>query len=213
MDGLGLVMAGQTLASLGLVEDLEVTGVFVKTPVFPFVRFPGVDTILGPEMKSTGEVMGVGDTFAEAFLKSQLGAGVRLPKTGRVFVSVKHPDKPRVLDVARTLVGLGFTLVATRGTAAALAAAGLPVTAVNKVAEGRPHIVDMLLNDEIALVINTVEEKRSAIRDSYAIRRAALNDQVPTYTTIAGARAAATGMQGLRELIPYSLQALHQRLH
>ena len=130
-----------------------------------------------------------------------------------MFVSVKNPDKPRVIEVARTLVGLGFTLVATKGTAAALAAAGLPVTAVNKVAEGRPHIVDMLLNDEIALVINTVEEKRSAIQDSYAIRRAALNDQVPTYTTISGARAAATGMQGLRELVPYSLQALHQRLH
>ncbi|TMG92878.1 MAG: carbamoyl-phosphate synthase large subunit, partial [Betaproteobacteria bacterium] len=206
-------MVGQTLASQGITGEVVPPYFSVKEAVFPFIKFPGVDTILGPEMKSTGEVMGVGDTFAEAFLKSQLGAGVRLPKAGRVFVSVKNPDKPRVLDVARTLVGLGFTLVATRGTAAALTAAGLPVTAVNKVAEGRPHIVDMLLNDEIALVINTVEEKRSAIRDSYAIRRAALNDQVPTYTTIAGARAAATGMQGLRELVPYSLQALHQRLH
>jgi carbamoyl-phosphate synthase large subunit len=206
-------MVGQTLASQGITGEVVPPYFSVKEAVFPFIKFPGVDTILGPEMKSTGEVMGVGDTFAEAFLKSQLGAGVRLPKAGRVFVSVKNPDKPRVLDVARTLVGLGFTLVATRGTAAALAAAGLPVTAVNKVAEGRPHIVDMLLNDEIALVINTVEEKRSAIRDSYAIRRAALNDQVPTYTTIAGARAAATGIQGLRELVPYSLQALHQRLH
>src|SRR6266446_5857589 len=206
-------MVGQTLAQQGVTGEIVPPYFSVKEAVFPFIKFPGVDTILGPEMKSTGEVMGVGETFAEAFLKSQLGAGVRLPKAGRVFVSVKNPDKPRVLDVARTLVGLGFTLVATRGTATALAAAGLPVTAVNKVAEGRPHIVDMLLNDEIALVINTVEEKRSAIRDSYAIRRAALNDQVPTYTTIAGARAAATGMQGLRELVPYSLQALHQRLH
>jgi len=206
-------MVGQTLASQGIKGEVVPPYFSVKEAVFPFIKFPGVDTILGPEMKSTGEVMGVGDTFAEAFLKSQLGAGVRLPKAGKVFVSVKNPDKPRVLDVARTLVGLGFTLVATKGTAAALAAAGLPVTAVNKVAEGRPHIVDMLLNDEIALVINTVEEKRSAIQDSYAIRRAALNDQVPTYTTIAGARAAATGMQGLRELTPYALQALHQRLH
>src|SRR2546421_4420962 len=206
-------MVGQTLASQGITGEVVPPYFSVKEAVFPFIKFPGVDTILGPEMKSTGEVMGVGDTFAEAFVKSQLGAGVRLPKSGRVFVSVKNPDKPRVLDVARTLVGLGFTLVATKGTALALAAAGLPVTAVNKVAEGRPHIVDMLLNDEIALVINTVEEKRSAIRDSYAIRRAALNDQVPTYTTIAGARAAATGMQSLRELVPYSLQALHQRLH
>ena len=206
-------MVGQTLASQGITGEIVPPYFSVKEAVFPFIKFPGVDTILGPEMKSTGEVMGVGDTFAEAFLKSQLGAGVRLPKSGNVFVSVKNADKPRVLDVARTLVGLGFTLVATRGTAAALAAAGLPVMAVNKVAEGRPHIVDMLLNDEIALVINTVEEKRSAIQDSYVIRRAALNDQVPTYTTIAGARAAATGIQGLRELIPYSLQALHLRLH
>jgi carbamoyl-phosphate synthase large subunit len=164
-------------------------------------------------MKSTGEVMGVGESFAEAFLKSQLAAGVRLPKAGNVFVSVKDPDKARVIEVARTLAELGFALVATRGTAAALAAAGLPVTPVNKVAEGRPHIVDMILNDEIALVINTVEEKRSAIHDSYAIRRAALNDQVPTYTTISGARAAAIGMQGMRELVPYSTQALLQRLH
>ena len=181
--------------------------------MFPCIKFPGVDTMLGPEMKSTGEVMGVGESFAEAFLKSQLAAGVRLPKAGNVFVSVKDPDKARVIEVARTLAELGFALVATRGTAAALAAAGLPVTPVNKVAEGRPHIVDMILNDEIALVINTVEEKRSAIHDSYAIRRAALNDQVPTYTTISGARAAAIGMQGMRELVPYSTQALLQRLH
>src|SRR5450432_3145440 len=206
-------MVGTTLKQQGVSGEIVPPYFSVKEAVFPFIKFPGVDTILGPEMKSTGEVMGVGDTFAEAFLKSQLGAGVRLPKAGNVFVSVKNADKVKVIEVARTLTSLGFTLVATRGTAAALAAAGLPVTPVNKVAEGRPHIVDMLLNVEIALVINTVEEKRSAIQDSYAIRRAALNDQVPTYTTIAGARAAATGMQGLRELIPYSLQALHQRLH
>ena len=140
----------------------------VKEAVFPFIKFPGVDTILGPEMKSTGEVMGVGDTFAEAFVKSQLAAGVKLPAAGNVFISVKNGDKPRAIEVATILVGLGFTLVATRGTAAALAAAGVPVTPVNKVAEGRPHIVDMMKNDEIALVVNTVEEKRSAIQDSYA---------------------------------------------
>ncbi|HEV2039797.1 MAG TPA: carbamoyl-phosphate synthase large subunit, partial [Casimicrobiaceae bacterium] len=121
-------MVGQTLASQGITGEVVPPYFSVKEAVFPFIKFPGVDTILGPEMKSTGEVMGVGDTFAEAFLKSQLGAGVRLPKAGKVFVSVKNPDKPRVLDVARTLVGLGFTLVATKGTAAALAAAGLPVT-------------------------------------------------------------------------------------
>ena len=205
-------MVGQTLAQQGVTGEIVPPYFSVKEAVFPFIKFPGVDTILGPEMKSTGEVMGVGETFAEAFLKSQLAAGVRLPDSGNVFVSVKNPDKSRVLDVARTLAGLGFDLVATRGTAAALAAAGLPVTPVNKVAEGRPHIVDMIVNSEIALVVNTVEEKRSAIQDSYVIRRAALNAQVPTYTTIAGARAAAIGMQGLRELVPYSTQALHRRL-
>jgi carbamoyl-phosphate synthase large subunit len=205
-------MAGKSLASQGIGGEVAPPYFSVKEAVFPFIKFPGVDTILGPEMKSTGEVMGVGESFAEAFLKSQLAAGVRLPKSGNVFVSVKNPDKSRVLDVARTLEGLGFTLVATKGTAAALAEAGLPVKAVNKVAEGRPHIVDMIVNGEIALVVNTVEEKRSAIQDSYVIRRAALNAQVPTYTTIAGARAAALGMQGMRELVPYSTQGLHRRL-
>jgi carbamoyl-phosphate synthase large subunit len=206
-------MVGQSLASQGIAGEIVPQYFSVKEAVFPFIKFPGVDTILGPEMKSTGEVMGVGESFAEAFLKSQIAAGVRLPRTGNVFVSVKNADKSRVVEVARTLHTLGFTLVATRGTAAALAAAGLPVTPVNKVAEGRPHIVDMLVNDQIALVINTVEEKRSAIQDSYVIRRAALNDQIPTYTTIAGARAAATGMQGMRELVPYSTQELLARLH
>jgi carbamoyl-phosphate synthase large subunit len=206
-------MVGQSLAAQGIVGEIVPPYFSVKEAVFPFIKFPGVDTILGPEMKSTGEVMGVGDTFAEAFLKSQLAGGVRLPTQGRVFISLKNSDKPRAIEVARILVDLGFTLVATRGTAAALAAAGVPVTPVNKVAEGRPHIVDMIKNDEIALVINTVEEKRSAIKDSYAIRREALTDQVPTYTTLAGAKAAAIGMRGIRELVPYAMQALHQRLH
>jgi carbamoyl-phosphate synthase large subunit len=171
-----------------------------------------VDTILGPEMKSTGEVMGVGRTFGEAFVKSQLAAGVRLPARGRVFVSVKNADKPRAVETARMMHELGFQIVATRGTAAALTAAGVPVTAVNKVAEGRPHIVDMMVNDEIAMVVNTVEEKRSAIHDSYAIRRAALNDEIPTYTTVAGFRAAAIGLQGMRALETASIQSLHRRL-
>ncbi|HTI46231.1 MAG TPA: carbamoyl phosphate synthase large subunit, partial [Casimicrobiaceae bacterium] len=184
----------------------------VKEAVFPFIKFPGVDTILGPEMKSTGEVMGVGETFAEAFLKSQLGAGIRLPESGKVFISLRNADKARAIDTARKLHELGYQIVATRGTAAAFAAAGVPVTPVNKVAEGRPHIVDMIKNDEIALVFNTVEEKRSAIQDSYAIRRAALTDQVPTFTTLAGARAAATGMANMRDLVPYSIQALHASL-
>jgi carbamoyl-phosphate synthase large subunit len=184
----------------------------VKEAVFPFIKFPGVDTILGPEMKSTGEVMGVGETFSEAFLKSQIAANVRLPSKGKVFVSVKDADKPRVVELAMLLVSLGFTLVATRGTAAALAAAGVPVTPVNKVHEGQPHIVDMMKNDEIALVVNTVQEKRTAIRDSYQIRREALTDQIPTYTTLAGARAAASGLAGMRELVPYAMQTLHGRL-
>jgi carbamoyl-phosphate synthase large subunit len=206
-------MVGKSLREQGVTGEIVPPYFSVKEAVFPFIKFPGVDTILGPEMKSTGEVMGVGDTFAEAFLKSQLAAGVRLPTSGNVFVSVKNPDKPRVLEVARTLSNLGFDLVATRGTAAALAEAGLPVTPVNKVAEGRPHVVDMMVNGQIALVVNTVEEKRSAIQDSAVIRRAALAGQIPTYTTIAGARAAALGIQGLRELVPYSTQALHERLN
>ena len=205
-------MVGQSLRSQGITAEVVPSYFSVKEAVFPFIKFPGVDTILGPEMKSTGEVMGVGETFAEAFVKSQLAAGVKLPRKGKVFVSVKNADKARVLEVARILSELGFKLVATRGTAAALAAAKLPVMPVNKVAEGRPHIVDMIKNNEIALVVNTVEEKRSAIQDSYVIRRAALTDQVPTYTTIAGARAAAIGLQSMRELIPYSTQALLRRL-
>ncbi len=205
-------MVGQTLARQGIAGEIVPPYFSVKEAVFPFIKFPGVDTILGPEMKSTGEVMGVGETFAEAFLKSQLAAGVKLPVAGNVFVSVRDADKPRVVELARILVELGFALVATRGTAAALKAAGVAVTPVNKVHEGRPHIVDMMKNDEIALVVNTVQEKRSAIHDSYQIRREALTDQIPTYTTLAGARAAALGVAGMRELVPYSIQALHERL-
>jgi carbamoyl-phosphate synthase large subunit len=206
-------MVGKSLESQGYTHEVIPPYYCVKEAVFPFIKFPGVDTILGPEMKSTGEVMGVGDTFAEAFVKSQLAGGVRLPVRGRVFISVRNGDKPRAIEVGRMFAELGFTLVATRGTAAALAAAGVPVTPVNKVAEGRPHIVDMIKNDEIALVVNTVEEKRSAIKDSYAIRREALTDQVPTYTTMAGAKAAAIGLKAMRELVPYAMQALHERLH
>ncbi len=206
-------MVGRSLAEQGIAGEIVPPYYSVKEAVFPFIKFQGVDTILGPEMKSTGEVMGVGESFAEAFLKSQLAAGVKLPTKGRVFISLKNADKPRVIELARILVDLGYTLVATRGTAAALDSAGVPVTAVNKVAEGRPHIVDMMKNDEIALVINTVEEKRSAIKDSYVIRREALTDQIPTFTTLAGARAAALGLSRMRDLVPYSMQALHRRLH
>ena len=205
-------MVGQTLESQGIRGEVVPPYYAVKEAVFPFIKFPGVDTILGPEMKSTGEVMGVADTFAEAFVKSQLAAGVRLPSGGKVFISVRNSDKPKVVEIARALAALGCTLLATRGTAAALAEAGLPVTTVNKVAEGRPHVVDMIKNGEIALIINTVEDRRSAIQDSYSIRRSALQARVTYYTTIAGARAACTGMQHMRELTAYSLQDLHARL-
>ena len=208
-------MAGQTLASQGITKEVVPHYFSVKEAVFPFVKFPGVDTILGPEMKSTGEVMGVGETFGEAFVKSQMAASVNLPDSGTVFISVKNADKPKAVQVARGLHGLGFKVVATRGTAAAIQEAGIPVILVNKVAEGRPHIVDMLKNGEISLVINTVEERRNAITDSRAIRTQALAARVTYYTTIAGALAAVEGMQYLREglgIKVYSLQDLHRSL-
>jgi carbamoyl-phosphate synthase large subunit len=183
----------------------------VKEAVFPFIKFPGVDTILGPEMKSTGEVMGVGRSFGEAFVKSQLAAGTRLPTSGKVFISVKPADRAKAIDVARELLELGFALVATRGTAGAIAAAGMPVGIVNKVTEGRPHIVDMIKNGEIVLIVNTVEEKRTAIVDSRSIRTSALTAKVTLFTTVEGARAACAGMRHAG-LETYSLQALHAEL-
>jgi carbamoyl-phosphate synthase large subunit len=192
----------------------------VKEAVFPFVKFPGVDTILGPEMKSTGEVMGVGKTFGEAFVKSQLGAGTKLPRplkadgtsSGKVFLSVKNNDKARAVEVARGLVEQGFDVVASKGTAAAIAAAGVAVKTVNKVTEGRPHIVDMIKNNEIALVINTVEERRNAIADSRHIRTSALLARVTTFTTIAGAEAAVEGMKAMDNLGVISVQEMHAQL-
>jgi carbamoyl-phosphate synthase large subunit len=185
----------------------------VKEAVFPFVKFPGVDTILGPEMKSTGEVMGVGKTFGEAFVKSQLGAGTRLPTSGQVFLTVKNADKPRAVEVARALKAQGFELVATKGTAAAISGAGIACSVVNKVTEGRPHVVDMIKNNEIVMVINTVEERRNAIADSRQIRTSALAARVTTFTTIAGAEAAVEGMKYLQQLSVYSLQELHGQLN
>jgi carbamoyl-phosphate synthase large subunit len=202
-------MLGRTLDQQGIGSEVVPRYFSVKEAVFPFVKFPGVDTILGPEMKSTGEVMGVGFTFGEAFVKSQLGAGVRLPREGTAFVSVKNADKPRAVEVARALHGFGFKLVATRGTAAAISAAGIPVTLVNKVQEGRPHVVDMLKNSEISLVVNTVDEKRGAIADSRSIRTTALAQRVTYFTTIAGALAAVAGMPHLDRLDVYSVQSLH----
>ncbi len=207
-----LCMAGRTLASQGIVDEVVPPYFAVKEAVFPFIKFPGVDTILGPEMKSTGEVMGVGDTFAEAFVKAQLAANVRMPASGKVFLSVRNADKDKVVEVARILDSLGFELIATRGTAAAVVAAGLDVTAVNKVMEGRPHIVDMIKNGEVAMIINTVDERRASIQDSYSIRRSALQGRVTYFTTMAGARAACTGMRDMQELRVYSVQKLHAAL-
>jgi carbamoyl-phosphate synthase large subunit len=205
-------MAGQTLAQQGITKEVTPPYFSVKEAVFPFVKFPGVDTILGPEMKSTGEVMGVGKTFGEAFVKSQLGAGTRLPSTGKVFLSVKQNDKPRAVVVARGLIGLGFSVVATKGTAAAIQAAGLSCEVINKVTEGRPNIVDMIKNEEIALVINTVEERRNAIADSRHIRTSALLGRVTTFTTIAGAEAAVAGMKSMENLGVISVQEMHAQL-
>ncbi|MDH1427930.1 carbamoyl-phosphate synthase large subunit [Comamonas aquatica] len=206
-------MAGQTLAIQGVTKEITPPYFSVKEAVFPFVKFPGVDTILGPEMKSTGEVMGVGKTFGEAFVKSQMGAGVHLPAEGKVFMSVKNNDKARAVAVAKELAAMGYTLCATRGTAAAIAEAGVEVQTVNKVAEGRPHIVDMIKNGEIALVINTVEERRNAIADSRQIRTSALLARVTTFTTIFGAEAAVEGMKAMRgNLDVHSVQELHALL-
>jgi carbamoyl-phosphate synthase large subunit len=184
------------------------------------VKFPGVDTILGPEMKSTGEVMGVGKTFGEAFVKAQMGAGERLPRatradgtsTGKVFLTVKNADKSQAVQIARELAAMGFPLCATRGTAQALADAGLQVQVINKVTEGRPHIVDMIKMGEIAMVINTVEERRNAIADSRQIRTSSLLARVTTFTTIFGAEAAVEGMKYLDKLGVYSVQELHAQL-
>ncbi len=206
-------MVGQSLDSQGIYKEVVPSYFSVKEAVFPFVKFPGVDTILGPEMKSTGEVMGVGRTFGEAFVKSQMGAGIKLPTSGKVFLTVKNADKPRAINIAKNLVAMGFELLATKGTAAAISAAGVPCAPVNKVAEGRPHVVDMLKNREIVLVINTVEEKRNAIADSRSIRVAALGSGATTITTIAGAEAAVEGMRHLNQLHVYDLQGLHKSLH
>ena len=205
-------MVGQTLDAQGIFKEVTPPYFSVKEAVFPFVKFPGVDTILGPEMKSTGEVMGVGKTFGEAFVKSQIGAGTKLPRSGKAFISVKNNDKARAVEVARGLVALGFDLIATKGTSAAFQAAGIACTTVNKVTEGRPNIVDMIKNNEIALVINTVEERRNAIADSRHIRTSALLARVTTFTTIFGAEAAVEGMQYLDDLDVISVQEMHAQL-
>jgi len=206
-------MAGRSLASQPGVRGEVVPPYFsIKEAVFPFNKFPGVDPILGPEMRSTGEVMGVGRTFGEAMLKSQLGAGSRLPHKGTVVLTVKDADKARAVQVAADLVGLGFQVVATKGTAAAIAEAGVPVKVVNKVKDGRPHIADMVRAGEIQLVFTTVDETRTAIADSRYIRTAALAHRVTYYTTMAGAEAATEALKHMEDLEVKSLQELHAEL-
>lgn len=204
------VMAGISLAEQGYTQEVIPEFFAVKEAVFPFIKFPGVDTILGPEMRSTGEVMGVGETFAEAYLKAQLGAGERMPTIGKVFLAVRNEDKPAVVQVATNFQSLGYGLCATRGTAAFLAEHGINVQVVNKVTEGRPHIVDAIKNGEIALVVNTVSSDVQSIKDSHSIRRSALNMRIPLYTTIAGALAMSEGVSRLSRTDVYSIQNLHQ---
>jgi carbamoyl-phosphate synthase large subunit len=204
-------MAGQSLKSQGITKEVVPPYFSVKEAVFPFIKFPGVDTILGPEMKSTGEVMGVGSTFAEAFVKSQLGASVKLPQGGTAFISVRNEDHQNVVDIAQDLAKLGFELVATKGTARTLIENGLTVKPVNKVAEGRPHVVDMIKNNEIDFIVNVTEDKK-AVADSYEIRHRALQNKVTYYTTLAGAKAACIGMAHMQELQVESIQDLHKQI-
>jgi carbamoyl-phosphate synthase large subunit len=208
-----LVMTGKTLSQLGYDEDLEVAGVFVKTPVFPFVRFPGVDTILGPEMKSTGEVMGGAATFGAAFAKAQQSVGQQLPENGTAFISVNNDDKPNVLPVARNLADLGFRILASRGTAAYLRAHGIPVEVVFKVNEGRPNVADHILNNQVQLIVNTPLGRESFF-DDRVVRRVAMLHSIPCITTLTGASAAVEAIRALRgqELDVRALQDYHSEM-
>jgi carbamoyl-phosphate synthase large subunit len=204
------VMAGKSLRELGITEEILPKHMSVKESVFPFAKFPGVDTLLGPEMKSTGEVMGIDVDFGRAFAKAQLAAGVRLPLSGKVFVSVKDADKQAILATARKLVEAGFEVVATRGTAAFLNEHGVVAAAVNKVKEGRPHCVDAIKSNLIAMVFNTTFGAESII-DSFSIRRTALMNNVAYFTTVAGMSAAVDGILAMQretlDVIP--LQEYH----
>jgi carbamoyl-phosphate synthase large subunit len=205
-------MVGISLPQQGITKERIPNYFNVKEAVFPFVKFPGVDPILGPEMKSTGEVMGVGATFGEAFSKSQLGAGATLPAGGKAFISVRDADKPSIAPIAKGLLELGFEIVATRATAKVITDAGYECDIVNKVKQGRPHIVDMIKNDEISLIINTIEG-RQAIADSYTIRRAALQHKVAYTTTLAGGEAAWIAIKDKEKSMVLSLQEIHRDLN
>jgi carbamoyl-phosphate synthase large subunit len=202
-------MAGKSLIEQGMTEEYVPPYYSVKEAVFPFVKFPGVDPLLGPEMKSTGEVMGVGRSFGEAFAKAQLGAGESLPRSGKVFISVRKADRDDAVEVAAELARQGFTVVATRGTAGVIGAANIPCEVVNKVNEGRPHIVDLIKNEQIDLIVNTTEGKQ-AIADSYTIRGAALQYKVPYSTTIAHAYATSLALTCMDSQTVERLQDLHR---
>jgi carbamoyl-phosphate synthase large subunit len=204
-------MAGQSLADQGFEKEIVPQYFNVKEAVFPFNKFPGVDPILGPEMKSTGEVMGVGTTFGEAYRKAQLGTNSPIPDSGSVFLSVRDADKAPLVDVARDLSNMGFTIVATAGTAKFLADAGVDVVRVNKVSEGRPHIVDMIKNGEISTIINTTEG-RQAVADSATIRSSAESSDVYYTTTLAGGAAVVMALSNKAENMVYRLQDLHEEL-
>jgi carbamoyl-phosphate synthase large subunit len=205
-------MTGKSLQEQGVTREVVPENYAVKESVFPFVKFPGVDPLLGPEMKSTGEVMGIGKTFGMAFARAQLGAGVSLPTGGRVFISVRECDRDHAVALGRDLHARGFHVVATKGTGRALQAAGIDVTLVNKVYEGRPHIVDMIKNGDIVLIINTTEGKK-AIHDSYTIRASALQHKVSYTTTMAGAYATVRALEHLEVSEVSSLQQLHEEIH
>ncbi|MCI7352693.1 MAG: carbamoyl-phosphate synthase large subunit, partial [[Actinobacillus] rossii] len=207
------VMAGMSLKEQGVQGEIIPKHFNVKEAVFPFIKFPGVDTILGPEMRSTGEVMGVGKTFSEAFLKAQLGANERIPKTGKVFLSVDSADKLRLLPVARALQEQGYGLCATMGTAKFLRENGVAAQIVNKVREGRPNIVDAIKNGEIAMVINTTGSLPESVADSHSIRRSALQQRVFLQTTMAAAEALAEGVKSIDSCDVYSVQTLHAQLN
>ena len=201
-------MAGSTLAEQGCVDSVTPKYFAVKESVFPFVKFPGVDPLLGPEMKSTGEVMGSGHNFAEAFAKSSLAAGMQLPNSGKALLSVRDADKQRAVKLAELIHQAGFSLVATGGTQRAIAAAGVPCESTNKVRQGRPHVVDMIKNDEISLIINTTDGSR-AIADSFLIRREALNHKIAYATTLAAGAAIVEALQEDAVKNIFSLQELH----
>ncbi|MEX0806979.1 MAG: carbamoyl phosphate synthase large subunit, partial [Candidatus Binatia bacterium] len=200
------IMVGKKLRNIGFTAEVMPKHVSVKEAVFPFNKFPGVDTLLGPEMKSTGEVMGIDTTFGIAFAKAQLGGGMRLPRDGNVFISVPDSDKEATTAIAQKLHSCGFKIIATQGTAAYFKAHGVPTELVNKVQEGSPHIADKVKEGKIAMVINTPTDAHSHA-DSYYIRRCALDFQVPYFTTIAGAEAAAEGIEYLQKH-EFEVQAL-----